>query len=212
MTLIRRSLDHTIVQLDQTIIANQMVQDPLLVSHQQREKRMLDGELNIQRKDSIFLSLYHFLHGSNTVFSTIGCSSFQTSVTVFQVYLFTRVFQHMFQSLLIVRSHLQTGISRAHDCKKMFHVFQTLTFAWNNSTKAFASGSSVSQHSDGTVGFFESDTREIERGRLGVHSTWLSGNSARLHADFTTVVMLSVAVDLVSMFLLQGSLTSEVDR
>ena len=32
------------------IIAHQMIQDPLTVSHQQREKRMFDGELNTQRK------------------------------------------------------------------------------------------------------------------------------------------------------------------
>ena len=80
-----------------------MLQDPLTVSNQQREKRMFDGELNTQREDSIFLTLYHLLHGSNTVFtSTIGCRSFQTGVTVFQVYLFTRIFQQMFQGLLIV--------------------------------------------------------------------------------------------------------------
>ena len=104
-----------------------MIQDPLTVLHQQHEKRMFDGAL---REDSIFLTLYHFFHGSNTVFaSTIGCRSFQTCVVVFQVHLFTRVFQHMFQGLLIVRSRLQTGVSRSHDCEKMFQVLQTLTFA-----------------------------------------------------------------------------------
>ena len=118
----------------------------------------------------------------------LGCKSFQTCVTVFQVYVFTRVFQHMFQGLLIVRPHLQTGISRSHDCKKMFQIFQTLTVAWNNSTNAVATGSSASQHSDVTVRLFESDTRGIERARLRVHSTWVSGNSTRLHADFTPIV------------------------
>ena len=38
---------------------------------------------------------------------------------------------------------------------------------------------------------------------LREHSTWVSGNSTRLHADFTTVVTLSVTVDRVSMFLLR---------
>ena len=117
--------------------------------------------------------------------------------------MFERIFQHMFQGLLIVRSHLQTWISRSHDCKNMFQVLQTLTFAWNNSTEALATGSSTSQHSDATVRLFESDTRVIDRAGLRVHSTWGSGNSTRRHADFTTVVTLSVTVDLVSMFLLR---------
>ena len=50
-------------------------------------------------------------------------------VTVLKMHLFTCVFQHMFQGLLIIRSHLQRVISRSHDCEKMFQVFQTLTFA-----------------------------------------------------------------------------------
>ena len=82
----------------------------------------------------------------------------------------------------------------------MFQVFQTLTFAWNNSTEALASGSSASEHSDITVRFFESDTRVIERARLRVHS-WMSGNSTRHLADFTTIVILGVTVRLVSKFL-----------
>ena len=45
MTLLRGSLDHMIVQLNHKIIAHQMIQDPLTVSHQQREKRMFDGTL-----------------------------------------------------------------------------------------------------------------------------------------------------------------------
>ena len=94
-------------------------------------------------------------------------------------------------------------IVRSHDCKKMFQVFQTLTFAWNNSTEAFAMESSASQHSNATVRFFEGDTPVIERARLRVHSTWVSGNYTRLHADFTAVVILSVTVDFVSMFLLR---------
>ena len=181
-----------------------MIQDPLTVSHQQREKRMFDGELNTQREDSIFLTLYHFLFGSNTVFTTtIGCRSFQTGVTVFQVYLFTRVFRHMFRGLLIARSHMQTRISRSHDCKNMFQVQQTLTCTWNNSTEAFATGSSACQRSDVIVRLFESDTRVFERARLRVHSTWVPGNSTRLHADFTLVVILSVTVRFVSKFLLR---------
>ena len=37
-------------------------------------------------ENSIFLTLYHFFHSSNTfITSTIGCKSFQTGVTVFQV-------------------------------------------------------------------------------------------------------------------------------
>ena len=68
---------HTMVQLNHEIIAHQMIQDPFIVSHQPREKRMFDGKLNAQREDSIFLTLYHFLHGPNTIFaSTIGCRSF----------------------------------------------------------------------------------------------------------------------------------------
>ena len=86
----------------------------------------------------------------------------------------------------------------------MFQVLQTLTFAWNNSTEAFATGSSASQHSDVTVRLFESDTRAVGRARLTVHSTWVPGNSTLLHADFTTVVILSVTVDFLSMFLLRS--------
>ena len=154
MTLIRRSLAHTIVQLNQKVIAHQMIQDPLTVSHQQHEKKMFDGEHNTQRANSIFLTLYHHLHGSHTVFiSTIGCRSFQTGVTVFQVYLFTRISAHV--------SRLPHGP------------------------------------------LFESDTRVIERARLRVYSTRVSGNSTRLHADLTTVVIISVTVDLVSVFLLR---------
>ena len=117
--------------------------------------------------------------------------------TVLKMHLFTCVFQHVSQGLLIVRSHLQRGLSRSHDCEKMFQVFQTLTFAWNNSTKAFASGSSASHV---TVRFFESDTRVLERAGFRVHSTWVSGNSTRLHADFTPVVILTVSVRPVSKF------------
>ena len=146
--------------------------------HQQREKRMFDGKLNTQRENCILLTLHHCFHGSNTILNTtIGCRSFQACVTVLQVHLFACVFQHMSQGLLIIRSHLQRGVSRSHECEKLFQVLQTLTFARNNSTKAFASGSSASQHSDETVRFFESDTREIERAGLRVHSTWVSGNA-----------------------------------
>ena len=98
----------------------------------------------------------------------------------------------MSQGLLIVRPHLQTGISRSHDCNKMFQVLQTLTFAWNNSTDALATGSSANQHSDVSVKLFESDTRVIERARLRVRSTWVSGDSSPLHTDFKPVVILSV--------------------
>ena len=126
--------------------------------------------------------------------STIGCRSFQTCVIVLKVHLFTCVFQHMSQGFLIIRSHLQRGISRSHDCEKMFQVLPTLTFARYNSTEAFASGSSASYHSDVTVRFFESDTRVIECAGFTVHSTWVSGNSTRLHADFTTIVILGVTV------------------
>ena len=38
---------------------------------------------------------------------------------------------------------------------------------------------STSQHSDVTVRLFESDTRVIERARLRVHSTWVSGDTVR---------------------------------
>ena len=152
-----------------------MIQHPLTVSHQQREKRMFDGKLNAQREDSIFLTLYHFFHGSNTVFtSTIGCRSFQTRVSVLKVHLFTCVFHHMLQGLFIIRSHVQRGISRSHDCGKMFQVLQTLTLARCNSTEAFATGSSASQHSDVTVRLFERDTRVIECAGFRVHSTWTS--------------------------------------
>ena len=88
----------------------------------------------------------------------------------------------------------------ARKCSKSF---TTLTSVWNNSTEAFATGSSTSRHSDITVRLFESDTRVIERARLRVHSTWVSGNSTRLHKDFTTVVILCVTVDLVSMSVLK---------
>ena len=43
MTLIRGSLDHTIVQHNQKIVPQQMIQDPF----------MFDGEHNTQRADSI---------------------------------------------------------------------------------------------------------------------------------------------------------------
>ena len=96
---------------------------------------------------------------------------------------------------------LQTGISRSHDCKRVFQVFQTFTFARNDSTEAFATGSSASQHSNVTVRLFESDTRIIERARLRVYTTRMSRDSTRFHAVFTSVVILSVTVGLVSMFL-----------
>ena len=132
VSLIRWSSDHTIVQLNHKIITHQVIQDPLTVRHQQSEKRMFDGRFNTQRVNSIFLTLYHFLLGSNIVFtSTIGCRSFQTCVTALHLHLFTCVLQHMSQGFLIVRSH--RGISRSHDCEKMFQVLQTLAFAWNNS-------------------------------------------------------------------------------
>ena len=105
--------------------------------------------------------------------------------------------------LLVVGSHLQTGVSRSHDCKVVFQVFQTLTFAWTDSTEALTTGSSASQHCDVIVRLFESDTRIVERGRLRVHTTGMSGDSTRFHADFKAVVILSVTVDLVSMFLLR---------
>ena len=182
-----------------------MIQDPLTVSHQQREKKMFDGKLNTQREDSIFLTLIPSLSWFEHCFHLDHwMQEFPNGVfTVLKVYLFTRIFQHMFQGLLIARSRLQTRISRSHDCGKMFQVFQTLTFAWNNSTEAFASWSSASPHSDVTVRFLQSDTRAIERASRRVHSTWVSGDSTRLHADFTMVVTPSVTVDFVSMFLLR---------
>ena len=140
MTLMRGSLDRTIVQFNQKIIAHQMIQDHSL-SHQQREKRMSVGELNTQREDSIFLTLYHLLYGSNTVFtSTIGCRSFHRCVTVFRVHLSTRVYRHMFQSLLIVRSHLQTVTSHSHDCKNMFRVLQTVDFCVEQLDRSIRNG------------------------------------------------------------------------
>ena len=168
-----------------------MIQHPLTVSFQQREKKMFDGKLNTQRENCIFLTLYNLFHGSNTIStSTIGCRSFQTCVTFLKVHLFTCVFLHMFQGLILNRSHLQRGVSRSHE-----------TCARYNSTEAFASGSSASKHSDVTVRFFESDTRVTERAGFRVHSTWVSGNSTRLHADFTPVVIFSVTVRLMSKFL-----------
>ena len=83
----------------------------------------------------------------------------------------------------------------------MFQVLQL--HAWNNSIEAFATGSSASQHSDVTVRLFESDTRVVERARLRVHSALVSGKSTRLHADFTTIVILNVTVRLVSMLLVR---------
>ena len=171
---------------------------------------MYHGKFNTQREDSIFLTLYHLLHGSNTAFtSTIGCRSFQTGVTVFQVYLFTCVFQHMFQGLLIVRSHLQTRISRSRDCKKMFQVFQTLTFARYNSTEAFATGSTAKQHSDVTVRLFQSDTRVMERARLNVGCLEIPFDFMQISQWF---VLLSVTVDLVSKFLFRCPRKSEFRR
>ena len=83
------------------------------------------------------------------------------------------------------------GISRSHDCEKMFQVLQTLTFAWNNSTKAFSSGSSASQHSDVTVRFLESDnsrnrTRRIQS-TLDVGVWKFHSISRRVHASCHTL-------------------------
>ena len=154
-----------------------MFQDPLAVSYQQRKKMMFDGKLNTQREKCICLTLYHFFHGSNTIFtSTIGCRNFQTSVyRIPGVLVRTRLSAHVSKPPHF--RFLQRGISRSHECEKMFQVLQTLTFAWNNSTTTFALGSSASEHSDVTIRFFESDTRVIERAGFRVHSTWVSGNS-----------------------------------
>ena len=171
-----------------------MIQDPLTVSHQQREKSMLDGELITQREDSIFLA--------RTLFSPRPLDAGVSK----RVFLYSRcTFSHASFSTCFKASSLSdlTCKQGSHHCKKMFQVFQTLTFARYNSTEAFATGTSASQHSDVTVRLFESDTRVIERARLRVHSTWVSGNSIRLHADFTLVVILSVTVRLVSKFLLR---------
>ena len=83
MTLTRRSLDHTIVQLNQKIIVRQMIQDPFTVSHQLRERRMFDGERNTYRAD-------HWMQ------------EFPNGCYCVPGYLFARNFQHMLQSLLIV--------------------------------------------------------------------------------------------------------------
>ena len=41
------------------VARHQMIQDPPAVTQQHR----IDGELNTQREDCIFLTLYHFFHG-----------------------------------------------------------------------------------------------------------------------------------------------------
>ena len=202
--------------INHKIIAHQMTQDPLTVSHPQREKRMFYGKLNAQRENCIFFEVVpppsgfeHYFHLDHWM------QEFpKARVTVFKMHLFTCVFQHMFQGLLIFRSHLQRGIPRSHDCKKMFQVFQTLTFARYNSTKTFASAPFACEHSDVTVRFFESDTRPIECERLRGHSTWVFGNSTRLHADFTPLVILGVTVRLVSKFLFKcpGKSDFRIDR
>ena len=56
----------------------------------------------------------------------------------------------------LVRTYLSAHVSLSdltcklghHDCKKLLQVFQTLNSAWNNSTEAFTTGSSASQHGD----------------------------------------------------------------
>ena len=199
MTFIRGSLDHTIMNLNQEIMAHQVIQDPFTVTHQQSEERMVDREHNTQRVDRLLLTLYHLLRCSDTVFaSTIGSGSFQTSVTVFQVYLRARLCQHSRPPHCLI-SFANWDISLLQESFPI----RTLTLAWNDSTEAFTTGSSASQHSDVTVRLFESDTRMVEPARLAVHSTGMCGNSTRFHADFTAVVVLSVTVDLVSTFLLR---------
>ena len=86
-----------------------MIQDPLTVSHQQREKRMIDRKLNAQRdgqhlSDAVpFLSWFeHYFHLDHWMQ--------EFPKRALKVHLFACVFQHMFQGLLIVRSHLQRGI------------------------------------------------------------------------------------------------------
>ena len=49
-------------------IAHQWMQDPLTVAQKQRERRMFDGELNIQREDNNLLTLNHFFNGSKHCF------------------------------------------------------------------------------------------------------------------------------------------------
>ena len=66
VTLVRRSLDYTIVQLNDKIIAHQMIQDPLTVSHQQREEGCLveNSTKKLHLSDAVrFLSWFeHYFH------------------------------------------------------------------------------------------------------------------------------------------------------
>ena len=98
--------------------------------------------------------------------------------------------------------HLQTQISRSHDCKNMFQSLSDVDLCTEQLDRSIRN-LVLFQSTQVTVRLFESDTRVIERARLKVHSARVSGNSTRLHADVTTVVILSVTVNLVSMFLLK---------
>ena len=161
---------------------------------------MFDGEHNTERADNIFLTMYHLLHEQG-----FHLDHWTQESPKHGCYCIPGVLVHTHLSGHISRPpHCAISLANrdiSHDCKKMYQIFQTLILALNDSTEAFATGSSANQHNDATVRFFESDTRVIERARLGVHSTEMSGNSTRRHADFTTVVILSVTVRLVSMFL-----------
>ena len=90
-------------------------------------------------------------------------------VTVLKVHLFTCVFQHMFQGLLIIRSHLKRGYLARMTARKCFPRYK--------STEAFASGTQTvffllvdpmdKEHKD-------PDTIDLEAPRLAqhMHKAW----------------------------------------
>ena len=134
---------------------------------------MFDREHNTQRANSIFLTLViSFM--ALTLFSPRPLGAGVSK----RVLLYSRCTCSHASFRTCFKASSLSSLTCKHDCKKMFQVFQTLTFERNYSTETFTTGSSASQHSGVTPSDF-----------------------TRFPADFTAVVVLRVTVDLVSMFL-----------
>ena len=157
--------DHTIVQLNRKFIVHPMIQDPLTVSHQHSEKRTFDRELNTQREDCIFsdavLFLSRFEHyfrlDHSTQESPKACCCIPDAF--FSQASFSTCFKASSLSDLTCKEEYLARMT----ARKCSTSFKRRPLRGTTRQKQFATGSSPSQHRDVAVGFFESDTRIIER-------------------------------------------------
>ena len=145
VTLIRRSLDHTDCPTQpEDHCASDSGSTHCVAPTTRKEDVLMESTIPNVQTASYCCCIISFMVRTLFFTSTIGCTSFQAGVTGFQMYLFARIFQHSVSRplhCLISVCTCKQGVSRSHDCKKMFTSLSDVDLCVEtNSTEAFATG------------------------------------------------------------------------